>query len=41
MQSGIVNEQARAVALAAGIHVVEDACLMVEYRRFFPFGRSR
>ena len=41
MQSGISNEQARATAQAAGIRVVEDACLMVELQRLFPLGPKR
>ena len=33
MQSGIENEAAAEKALAAGLAVVEDACILVEHRR--------
>jgi predicted CoA-binding protein len=35
MQLGIVNEQAAEVAKKAGLTVVMDKCMMVEYKRFF------
>ncbi|MEW5985287.1 MAG: CoA-binding protein [Chloroflexota bacterium] len=34
MQLGIVNEEAAAVARAAGLLVVMDACMLVEHRRW-------
>lgn len=34
MQLGIVNEAAAAVARAAGLEVVMDACMLVEHRRW-------
>lgn len=33
VQSGIINQEAAAMAEAAGIHVVMDRCIMVEHRR--------
>src|SRR6266849_8092004 len=33
MQSGVENEAAAEKALAAGLGVVEDACILVEHRR--------
>lgn len=33
MQSGIINEDAAAVARAAGLDVVMNRCMMVEHRR--------
>jgi predicted CoA-binding protein len=33
MQLGIVNEEAAAKARAAGIEVVMDKCMKIEYRR--------
>ncbi len=33
MQSGIVNEEAAAKAVEAGLNVVQNACMMVEHRR--------
>jgi predicted CoA-binding protein len=33
MQLGIANETAAAKAQAAGLDVVQDACMMVEHRR--------
>jgi predicted CoA-binding protein len=33
MQSGIENEAAAEKALAAGLVVVEDACILVEHQR--------
>jgi len=33
MQMGIENEEAAAKARAAGLVVVEDACILVEHRR--------
>ena len=35
MQLGIANAEARRNAEAAGMEVIEDACLMVEHRRLF------
>ena len=35
MQSGIVSQQARAMLEPAGVVVVEDRCIMVEYRRLW------
>ena len=35
MQIGIVNEQAAETAKKAGLTVVMDKCMMVEYRRLF------
>jgi len=34
MQEGIVNEAAAAKARAAGLDVVQDACMMVEHKRW-------
>ena len=34
MQLGIVNEKAAARARAAGLKVVQDACMLVEHRRW-------
>lgn len=34
MQLGIVNESAAATARAAGLDVVQNACMMVEHRRW-------
>lgn len=34
MQSGIYNEEAAAKARAAGLDVVQDACMMVEHRQW-------
>ena len=34
LQLGISNEKAAAKARAAGLDVVQDACMMVEHRRF-------
>jgi len=34
MQLGIANEEAAAAARAAGLDVVEDACMMVQHRRW-------
>lgn len=39
MQSGIINQEAAAKALAAGLEVVMDACMMVEHRRWDAQGR--
>lgn len=39
MQSGILNEPAALQALAAGLRVVMDACMMVEHRRWLASGR--
>jgi predicted CoA-binding protein len=36
IQEGIVNEPAAARALAAGIKVVMDRCISVEYRKLMP-----
>ena len=36
MQLGIVNEQAAETAKRAGLTVVMNKCMMVEYERFFP-----
>jgi predicted CoA-binding protein len=36
LQLGIVNEEAAAKARAAGLRVVQDACMMVEHRRWRP-----
>ena len=33
MQSGIANEEAAEKARAAGLMVIEDACILVEHRR--------
>jgi predicted CoA-binding protein len=33
MQSGIANEEAAEKARAAGVTVIEDACILVEHRR--------
>jgi len=33
MQSGIENEEAAEKARAAGLTVIEDACILVEHRR--------
>ena len=38
MQLGIHNEAAAAKARAAGLNVVEDACMMVEHRRWLASG---
>lgn len=35
MQSGIVSPQARGMLEPAGVAVVEDRCIMVEYRRLW------
>ena len=35
MQLGIVNEQAAEMAEKAGLIVVMDKCMMIEYKRFF------
>nr|NIV34495.1 CoA-binding protein [Anaerolineae bacterium] len=34
MQTGIVNEEAAALARKAGMQVVMDRCMMIEHRRF-------
>jgi predicted CoA-binding protein len=34
MQQGIANEAAAAAARAAGLDVVQDACMLVEHRRW-------
>jgi uncharacterized protein len=34
MQLGIENEAAKTEALAAGLAVVENRCLLIEHRRF-------
>jgi len=39
MQLGIAHEEAAAAARAAGLDVVQDACMMVEHRRYFGFRR--
>lgn len=36
MQLGIVNEAAAAAAREAGLDVVQNACMMVEHRRWAP-----
>ena len=36
IQEGIVNESAAARALSAGIQVVMDRCISVEYRKLMP-----
>jgi predicted CoA-binding protein len=36
LQLGIVNDEAAAKARAAGLRVVQDACMMVEHRRWRP-----
>ena len=41
LQLGITNEEAMAVVQAAGIRAVQDACLMVDHKRLFPFGMKR
>jgi predicted CoA-binding protein len=33
LQLGIVSEEARSIAVSAGLHYVEDRCLIVEQRR--------
>ncbi len=38
LQLGIVSPEARKIAETAGMQVVEDACLMVDLQRLFPFG---
>jgi len=38
LQLGIANEDARAIATAAGLAVIMDACLMVEHRRLASKG---
>ncbi len=35
MQLGVVNEEARQIAEAAGLTVVEDRCVKIEYARLF------
>lgn len=40
MQSGIENKDAAALLTARGVKVVQNACLMVEHRRFFPAASS-
>ena len=32
LQSGIINDQAMAMATSGGLHAVQDRCLMVEHR---------
>jgi len=35
MQLGVINEEARHIAEAAGLTVVEDRCVKIEYARLF------
>jgi predicted CoA-binding protein len=35
MQLGVVNEEARQIAEAAGLTVIEDRCVKIEYARLF------
>jgi len=41
MQEGIINEEAGAKALAAGLIVVMDHCMMKEHKRLISKGNSR
>ena len=41
LQLGIVNPEGLRRARAAGLHAVEDRCLMVEHRRLVPTDRVR
>lgn len=38
MQSGIMNQEAARTAEAAGLAVVQNACMMVEHRHWRPVG---
>ena len=38
MQTGIANHEARELLQAAGVHVVEDLCLMIEHQRLADHG---
>ena len=35
LQLGVINEQARAIATAGGLEVVQDRCVKIEHARFF------
>ncbi|MDA1329147.1 MAG: CoA-binding protein [Proteobacteria bacterium] len=35
LQLGVINEQARAIATAGGLEVVDDRCVKIEHARFF------
>ncbi|MGA1518586.1 MAG: CoA-binding protein [Burkholderiaceae bacterium] len=35
LQLGVINEQARAIAAAGGLEVVQDRCVKIEHARFF------
>lgn len=35
MQLGVINEEARQIAEAAGLTVIEDRCVKIEYARLF------
>jgi predicted CoA-binding protein len=39
MQEGVVNEEAKRMAVAAGIPVVMDRCILKEIARLLPAGR--
>lgn len=40
LQSGIRSGEGKIAAEAAGIRFVQDRCMMVEHRRFFPGGQK-
>ncbi|MGA0096698.1 MAG: CoA-binding protein [Burkholderiaceae bacterium] len=35
LQLGVINEQARAIAAAGGLEVMQDRCVKIEHARFF------
>jgi len=35
LQLGVINEQARTIAAAGGLEVVQDRCVKIEHARFF------